>query len=482
MKTKENRSVPGSIPAGAGVHFIGIGGIGMSGLAQLYAKAGYRVSGSDRGAENPENQRIIQALRQSGIAIYPQDGSFVRRHKADYMVYSSAIEKDNADFIAGEGIPCLHRSEALAIAMNTMTGHPRIAVSGSCGKTTVTAWLAESMFLAGRDPSFLNGGLVNRFCAPDNAGNYYHGTGGAFVFEADESDKSLTIYEPDYALLLNIGTDHYSKDELAAVFSAFVRRVKTGIVVEKNVLEMLEHGSYAHLQVRVFTDGPAEYHNVSAWGLSDYSCSSTGATAVINDGERIALPMPGRHNAMNALAIAAMMDMLGIDKERIVAALPMFKGVWRRNDYAGRMTAGARVYDDYAHNVEKIASCIAASVENTDGKIFAVFQPHGFGPLGFMREELLPALEKVLRPQDTFIFLPPYYAGGTSSFKPTTQEVVDDYKQRSQKRFLCFSNRIQAEQFLNAATTNDDVVLIMGARDNSLSDWAKQLTRKGKVV
>jgi UDP-N-acetylmuramate--alanine ligase len=477
MKTNDSNLAVRPVPAGSSIHFIGIGGIGMSGLAQLYAMAGYRVSGSDRGADKPENQRIIGALKQCGIAIYPQDGSFVRPRKPDFLVYSTAIEKDNADFIAGAGIECLHRAQALAAAMNFLTGHPRIAVCGSCGKTTVTAWLAEAMYLAGCDPAFLNGGLVNRFCAADNAGNYYHGTGGSFVFEADESDKSLTIYEPDYALLLNIGTDHYSKDELVSVFSTFIRKVKTGIVVEKSVLEMLPPDCYAHLQVRVFTDMPLKLHNFSTWVMSQYNCTAAGATVVINDQQRIKLPMVGRHNAMNATAIAAMMDMLNIPQERIFAALPLFRGVWRRNDYAGKMVTGAKIYDDYAHNVEKIASCIAAAGEGVKGKIYAVFQPHGFGPLGFMREELLPALEKVLKPQDSFIFLPPYYAGGSSSFTPTVHEVVEDYRQRSEKRFLCFSNRIQVEEFLRAATTRDDIILIMGARDNSLSDWAKHLTK-----
>ena len=140
------------------------------------------------------------------------------------------------------------------------------------------------------------------------------------------------------------------------------------------------------------------------------------------------------------------------------------------------MPSGAKVYDDYAHNVEKIASSIATARQLVSGNVYAVFQPHGFGPLGFMRKDLLPALEKVLTDKDVFVFLPPYYAGGTSSFEPTSEEVVKEYKRKGTKHYLSFPNRLQAEEYLSAAAARDDIILIMGARDNSLSDWAKGMT------
>lgn len=466
------------IPDDAALHFIGIGGIGMSGLAQMYAAQGFKVSGSDRGAERPENRRIFDALKAQGIKIFPQDGSYAKSITPDFLVYSTAIEDDNADLKAGPDIPQIHRAVALAWILASLQNITRIAVAGSCGKTTVTAWLAETMYLQGMDPSFLNGGLVNRFCSPANAGNYYHGTGNAFVFEADESDKSLLAYEPDYALILNIGTDHYSKDELARVFSEFIRKVKKGVVLERNVFDMIDKSCLSHLEVKVFSGcvSISPYQQGTHWHVTSYKCSPDGINAVINEDHEVELPVPGVHNAINALSIIAMLEMLGVTKEKSIPALSMFKGVWRRNDYAGRIASGAKVYDDYAHNVEKIASCISTAKQLVSGKVFAVFQPHGFGPLGFMRQDLLPALEKVLSDNDIFIFMPPFYAGGTSSFEPTSESVVAEYKQKGKKHYLSFPNRLQAEEYLCAAAGKNDIILIMGARDNSLSDWAKAMT------
>jgi UDP-N-acetylmuramate--alanine ligase len=467
-----------NIPKGALMHFIGIGGIGMSGLAQMYAAAGFKVSGSDRGADRPENRRIFDALAAQGIKIFPQDGSYAQKITPDFLVYSTAIENDNADLNAGKDIPRIHRAAALAWILASLQNTTRIAVAGSCGKTTVTAWLAETMFLEGLDPSFLNGGLANRFCSPSNAGNYYHGTGNMIVFEADESDKSLLAYDPDYALILNIGTDHYSKDELARVFSDFIRKVKKGVVLERNVFDMIDKSCLSHLEVKVFNGGisVSPYQEGTHWHITSYKCSPGGINAVINEEHEIELPVPGIHNATNALAIIALLEMIGVTKEKSIPALSLFKGVWRRNDYAGRIASGAKVYDDYAHNVEKIASCISTAKQLVTGKVFAVFQPHGFGPLGFMRADLLPALESVLSDDDIFIFLPPFYAGGTSLFEPTSEEVVAEYKRKGKKHYLRFPNRLQTEEYLSAAAGKDDIILIMGARDNSLSDWAKAMT------
>ncbi|NLK82470.1 MAG: hypothetical protein GX280_00115 [Lentisphaerae bacterium] len=457
------------LTSGSVIHFAGIGGIGMSGLAKMFAENGFMVSGSDRDAARPENQRIIKALENSGIRIFPQDGSFIRSVKPDFMVYSSAVEEGNPDFTAAE-IPRIHRSQALAEAIRQMQNCVSVAVSGSAGKTTVTAWLAETMFLCGMAPSCLNGGLLNRFASDSNPGNYIHGSGQYMIFEADESDKSLTAYSPDFALLMNIGTDHYSKEELTAVFGRFIANVKRGLVIEASAYERLKRLIPPHLKVTVFDGGD--------WELTGYHQTNGKIMISINHLPEFQIPMSGRHNAVNALAIVAMLDMLGLPFEETAAGLTQFQGVWRRFDYAGRMTSGARVYDDYAHNVEKICSCINSAQELTPGgRVFAIFQPHGFGPLGFMRQELLPALERILRQEDRFIFLPPFYAGGTSSFKPTSQEVAAEYSRLGSREYFCYSERDLVRAMLAEEAGGNDLVLIMGARDNSLSSWAKTLTR-----
>jgi UDP-N-acetylmuramate--alanine ligase len=451
------------IKTGDKIHFVGVGGIGMSALAQLFAAQGCEVSGSDRGAEQSENQAIIAPLKAQNIKIFPQDGSFIKTVKPDCLVYSTAIEDDNPDFLAAPGIPRVHRAVALAASINLNDEQISIAVTGSCGKTSVTAWLAEALYNLKADPACLNGGLINLFRSPDCAGNYRHGEGKYFVFEADESDKSLLVYRADYVLILNMGTDHYPKEELIEVFAAFAANAGKGVILEQEVFNLIKDRLPENLSVLIFDKDVCDYKIVDGM-----------ARAQIND-IKIALPVYGKHNAFNAAAVLTMLSELGYDNELAKNAVENFNGVWRRFDYAGQTAVGAAVYDDYAHNPEKIASCIRAAQEITTGKVIAVFQPHGFGPFGFMRDALLEELEKVLRAEDEFILLPPFYAGGTSSFKPSSQEVTASYQQTGSKKYSCQETRPELTKYLQSTVQNNDIILIMGARDNSLSDYAKSL-------
>ena len=197
----------------------------------------------------------------------------------------------------------------------------------------------------------------------------------------------------------------------------------------------------------------------------------------VTGGRRLALPQGGFHTAMNALAIDALLEMIGFDGEEVLDALERFDGVWRRNDFAGTTPSGALVYDDYAHNPEKILACLRAMRELTSGDLYAVFQPHGFKPFDFMRDELYRDLEGKLRARDRFILLPPYYAGGTTSFKPTAEEVCREWRAASRRpeRFMTFPDRETLTDFLLLSTRPGDLIVIMGARDNSLSDYAASL-------
>lgn len=509
------------------LHFIGIGGIGMSGLAAMCKEHGFTVTGSDRAADHPENARIIDALRRQNIEIYPQDGSYIRgKHRPDALVCSTAIEEDNPDLLAGTGIPRIHRSELLARLLEKLGFGTTIAVTGSCGKSTVTAYLAEALTNLGSDPCCLNGALSKRFRDGRFAGNYRKGKKDFLVFEADESDKSLLRYTPDYAIVLNIGTDHYEKAELIRVFAEFLNRVKKGAVLGREVYEAVKENLPPRLVVRVFDEKPrrdsqyavidfrkvnrpetiyvhgrrselaptgdravedtVDANNIlSFYGLhsEDFRIERTVFLASFTGDRRILLPQPGFHTALNALAVLAILEMLGIAPEKeLLGALERFDGVWRRNDFAGMTVKGAAVYDDYAHNPEKILSCLRAMREITPGKLYAVFQPHGYKPFGFMREALFLRLDEFLRPKDRFILLPPFYAGGTSSFSPTAEEVASDWKSRScrPERFMVFSERGALADFLLQKAESGDTVVVMGARDNSLSDYAASLTCDAK--
>ncbi len=459
------------------LHFVGIGGIGMSALAAMALDLGHQVSGSDRGAERPENARIIDALKFSGVTIYPQDGSFMRGDAADCLVYSTAIEEDNPDFAAGKNLPRMHRSELLAKLLGELPANTcSIAVTGSCGKSTATAYAAEALLNLGADPCCLNGALVNRFCDKALAGNYRPGS-GFFVFEADESDKSLLNYSADYAVILNLGTDHYSRSELVQVFGKFLRSIRKGAVLEQEVYNEIaaEKMIPGHLDIRVFGDRSDCITDI----LNSYEVVDRRPVATFGSGTKILLPQPGRHMALNALAVGALLNLLGFPREKIPAALERFGGVWRRNDFAGKTPEGAAVYDDYAHNPEKIRANLRLMRELASGAVCAVFQPHGYGPFGFMEQTLFKYLERELRDNDIFILLEPYYAGGTSSFSPHSEEVCAKWRQNAAdpKRYICLPDRAEVKRFLRARAGTGDVITVMGARDNSLSEFAREITR-----
>jgi len=469
-----SKAFPGVVPRRH--HLVGIGGIGMSGLAQLLRHLGHEVGGSDRALAAPENAALFAALRAQGIRLFPQDGSFAAAGPPDVLAYSTAIEEDNPDFVAAPGVPRQHRSAALAAALGEFRGAVTVAVTGSCGKTTVTAWLAAALARLGHNPTMLCGGHAAESRDADHPGNFRAGDGRILVFEADESDKSLLAYAPDHALVLNLGTDHYPEAELVAVFRQFLAQARRGAVVGADVAAALGGPDALPLPSRIF--GEADQGGRAAPPPDGLTVRYTpgrggGPTAHFADGD-LRLPVPGRHNALNAAAVRAMLEMLGHSPAEAMAGAAFFPGVHRRFEDHGRSAGGARVLDDYAHNVEKIAAAIALAAEMVPGRVFAAFQPHGFGPLGFMREPLLATLSACLRPEDRFILLPVYYAGGSSSFVPTSAEVAEDYRRRGLVGCHDVPDRAAAARLL-AEAGPDDAILVLGARDNSLALWAENL-------
>jgi len=469
------------------IHFVGICGIGMSGLAQAFRWFGYNVSGSDRAINNSENKILVKKFKKQGIFVYPQDGSYVKDNIPDVLIYSTAIEEDNPDFLVASRIEKWHRAEALVFIQNLLKDITSIAVTGSCGKTTVTGWIAETFLNLGLDPIVLNGGMINSFSDNVYSGNFKPGKGSYFIYEADESDKSLIAFNPDYSVLLNIGTDHYSKGELIEVFESFLRKTRKGAVIEDDILNLINPDSYAHLSIAVFTSkiNLPELEKMKIWFLEKYYTDINKQYAVCRNSFSqtitIELPIPGKHNAENLLAVMGLLDLLEISKpsNKIQRAISKFKGVHRRFEKKGMTENGVLVVDDYAHNIEKIVSCIKTAQSICHGKVFAVFQPHGYGPFKFMKDLLFPELESCLNSDDKFILLPVYYVGGTSSFSPKATDVNDEYNSKCETKgmYLYFESRESASNYLNINADERDIILIMGARDGSLALWAEELTK-----
>lgn len=451
------------------VFCVGIGGIGVSGLAQLLVHLGYEVAGSDRGLGDVGKERLYDSLRRQGIRLFPQDGSGVREFQPDVLVISTAVEADNPDLVVDPAIPVIHRAAALSQAIG-MTGAPLIAVVGSCGKTSVTGWLASALRRLGKRVVMVDGGYSLEAETDVYPGNFQMDENPEYaVVEVDESDKSLVAFKPDYSLLLNVGNDHYSQDELNDVFRDFLAATSKGVAVLED-LKGLAAG---------FVGGPVacfagETRNGAVFP-EGYGATADGISFSAAGFGNVVSTQSGRHSALNACAVLAMLSLLPLDVERsaMCESLAAFKGIRQRFEVVGTTPAGVYVVNDYAHNPEKIAAALSAARERFGSPLTAIFQPHGFKPLQFMREPLKEALKDVLQDGDKLYLLPVFYAGGTASFSPTSDEVAEELRSFG----LCVEakDRMQVKTVLSDGTRAGRCILVMGARDASLRTWSFEL-------
>lgn len=331
-------------------HLIGIGGVGMSALATALLKLGDEVTGADR-TLGTANIRFLESL---GIRCFPDDGSGIDA-ATDEVIVSTAIEATNPGLVRAKalGIPVIHRAAALSRAL---AGHDLVAVVGTCGKSTVTAMLGHLLTVCGFDPLCVNGANV-----PGWEGAVRFGRGRYAVAEVDESDKSLVAFRPYAAVVTNASADHYSKEEMNAVFDAFVADLPGPLI-----------------------DGRA----------------GTGEAEV---------SIPGRHNRSNASLALRMAVALGCDPDAARQALLTFGGVERR-----LQRYGTCVYDDYAHNPEKLKAMWTTVAEAHPEGICVIWRPHGYAPLRKMLAALAEMFNETIRPCDHLLLLPVYDAGGTT--------------------------------------------------------------------
>lgn len=468
------------------IYFVGICGIGMSALAQAFAYLGHEIAGSDREiSPDGVNAKLIYFLKKKSIKIFPQDGSFIKSFVPDMIVYSSAIENDNKDFVVSSEIKKIHRSEALKLFLNQNKDKISIAVTGTSGKTTVSAWMAESLFELGLDPCAIIGGRLAKFAKEgEMPGNFIPGRGRYIVFEADESDKSILNYSCDYAVILNTGTDHYPVEEQNTVFAKFSASAKQAVICNESLKDII---SPSLLSQRIYTFGRGEKGTAVSKHIklenyvSAQNSSDNRAHAKIKEDSRgkifdLRMPCLGEHNALNAASIIATLRAIGVEGE-IFRAVSAFGGVQRRFNICGKNIKGCTIIDDYAHNPDKIENCIKTAKESCSGRLFFVFQPHGYRPFAFMLEELAERLKNCLGKNDIFILLPVFYAGGNTSFKPSSEEAAAIFaKNAINCRY--FPDRDDVKTFLLENSEDKDICVIAGARDDTLSDWANSLIKK----
>jgi UDP-N-acetylmuramate--alanine ligase len=440
------------------IHFVGVAGTGMSALAQLRAAEGCVVTGSDRQADGGGMGETGRRLEAAGVTVFPQDGSGIDR-ATTRVVVSTAIEKDNLDLAraAEFGVPVVHRADELgAVAGARRT----IAVAGTSGKSTVTAMIFHILESAGKKPSLVTGAALPSVRRKGLIGNAWLGTSDLLVIEADESDGTIDRYKPHLGLLLNISKDHKEMPELLALFAVFKARSDTFVLnADASGLDSFLPGA----KTFGFKAGELRADRLE---LSAEACRF-----FVKDVE-FRIPMTGGYNAENALAAAAAAAEIGVSLEESAAALATFAGVARRFELVGT-AAGVTVIDDFAHNPEKVRAALGAAHLRA-ARVLAVFQLHGFAPARFLKKEFIAAFTESLRDDDLIFFPDIYYAGGTAAKDISARDYAEALTTAGRSAVYAPDRSALSDEIASRARPGD-LVLSMGARDPSLSDFAHQI-------
>jgi UDP-N-acetylmuramate--alanine ligase len=449
---------------------VGIGGSGMMPLAMILAGRGAEVAGSDRGLDAGRVPAKFDALRALGIALHPQNGSGIASAE-QIVVASAAVEDSVADIVRATelGCPRMTRAELNAALFNA--SRQAIGVAGTSGKSTVTGMIGWILHAAGRDPTVMNGAVMKNFAGPDTPfASALVGKGEAYVSEVDESDGSIALYRPQVAVLNNVSLDHKSLEELRTLFGDFAAKAHTAVVnVGDPEAAALAAAIDRERLVTVAVERPADL-SAEALTPEPFACSFD----LMSDGERrrVRLSVPGEHNVANALAALAAVRAAGVPLDDAVAALEGFTGLRRRFDHVGEAN-GVSVIDDFGHNPDKIAATLS-TLHAFPGRLLVLFQPHGYGPLKTMRRELVAAFLQHLKPGDLLVLPDPVYQGGTVAREVTSADIVADLAVAGVDA-LHIPERAAAAAHLVAQARAGDRIIVMGARDDTLSVLAAEM-------
>jgi UDP-N-acetylmuramate--alanine ligase len=477
--------------------FCGIGGSGMFPLATIVRARGADVAGSDRALDQGRSGGKFDWLRGQGIALFDQDGSGVTAAE-QIIVASGAIEASVPDIARATALGCarMTRAELNAALFNGATD--RVGIAGTSGKSTVTGMIAWILTRAGGghdwraevsperadelhsaslpkssadsirwQPTVMNGAVMRNFAGLENPyASALPGDPATYVSEVDESDGSIALYAPTVAVVTNISLDHKSLDELHALFGDFLRKAGAAIInaddPESAALRGAGRVSFG------FADGAdvrCESYVTEPYGCR-YSIAVGGSR---HDGT---LRMPGRHNVANALAAIAATRALGIPVTESVAALNDFAGLARRYEVIGTAN-GVTVIDDFAHNPDKMAATLAAATA-LPGRLLLFFQPHGYGPLRQMGHELAASFAAGMRSDDQLFVCDPVYFGGTVDRSVGSEVLVDAIVAGGAQAVHIPAREACGEAILAAAQPGDRII-ILGARDDTLTDFAQAL-------
>lgn len=455
------------------VHFIGIGGIGMSGIAEVLHNLGHRVQGSDQA-----DSANVQRLRDKGIEVFVGQKA-ENLGDAEVVVVSTAIKKDNPELVAAreKHLPIVRRAEMLAELMRFRNA---IAIGGTHGKTTTTSMVATLLEAGNLDPTVINGGIINAYGT-----NARMGEGEWMVVEADESDGTFLKLPADVAVITNIDPehlDHYGNfDAVRAAFRQFVENVPfygfgvmcldhpevQALVGKIEDRKIITYGENPQADVRFsnmrFEDGKSKFD-------VEIRRRRTGQVFNLND---LALPMPGRHNVSNACAAIAVANRLGISEEDIRKGLASFGGVKRRFTYTGEAN-GVSVFDDYGHHPVEIRAVLNAARESCSGRVIAVHQPHRYSRLSSLFSDFAHCFNDA----DTIILAPVYAAGEAPIEGVDSQSLVEATKGAGHRDARYVAGAEDLAPMIASIAKPGDFVVMLGA--GNITYWAAALPQELK--
>jgi len=451
----------------ASYFFCGIGGSGMLPLALIVQARGGRIEGSDRSRDQGRTPEKFAWLEAHGAVLHPQDGTGVTRPD-QIVVASGAIEDTVPDIAAARaaGAAILTRPELLSQLFNAAPCS--IGVAGTSGKSTITGMIAWILDQAGTRPTVVNGAVMKNFADADHPfASAVVGGPDLFVAEVDESDGSIARYNPSVAVVSNISLDHKSMEELRDLFGGFAGRAGLAVVNLDNAETAALARQLPPGQVVTFSLGDPSATLVA----SDLQPRPTGMVFTLRDGAAdrlVTLNVPGAHNVANALAALGAVRGL-VSQDQAIAALESFTGIRRRLDVVGTQ-GGVTVIDDFAHNPDKIAATLK-TLHAFDGRLLILFQPHGFGPLKLMKAEFIDVFAGLMKPDDVLLMPEPVYYGGTTDRSVGSEDIASGVRSAGRKA-EALETRDACGDRLVALAGPGDRILIMGARDDTLSTFA----------
>ena len=429
------------------IYFMGIGGIGMSGIAEILLDFGYRVSGSDIKVSN-----VTERLQKKGAEIYIGQRAENITADIDYAVRSTAIRETNEEYMRVKelGLPVLHRSQMLAKLMEEKKA---ICVAGAHGKTTTSSMISLAMELAGKDPTIVVGGEIAQIGSNAKSGN-----GDYLVAEADESDGSFLNLHPWMTVITNVEEDHLDHyQDLDAIRNAFIDFVK---LPGESGVAVLNYDCPETRQLAQYAAG-----KVVSYGMAD-DAQVRGANVRQEQGESLVdvyqhgqllgtlrLHVPGMHNISNALAAVAAGLEIGMTFDELAAGLKEFGGARRRFQLLG-VVQNIQIIDDYAHHPTEVAATIDAAKGVHDGRVVAVFQPHRYSRTKFLAEKFAEAFDAADE-----VVLTDVYAAGEDLSEGAESDIIAQHMQRPAHLVV----REQLNKFLQGFVKPGDMVLMMGA-------------------